>query len=731
MEISDHPLPTPPSIPPDVYERLPPSPKQQQVQFPTQNVEAQDQQGLSHRQDPLSASPDLSHPAVVDAFTSDVRDEPPAPTPLSPVQPLPSETASTKVDIPEADATSLIFDRPSSEPAMAMDVDEEPESASAHPEMVNGHKDAGEYTAQDFFSGPAVESPPPTQPTPPPADIANPPSITTAPTHSPAVPPPPSMVSAVEQAPDVLPTSTTPLPHHQSLDIEMKEPPQWSAPTTSKPVHYAPTSDEPPAKRLKTEPTETSSQDSSKKLPTNQQRFLLALLRQVKKSKDSIPFREPVDPVKLNIPLYFSVVDRPMDLSTIEKKLTAGEYQNVDAVLDDFKLMIENCVKFNGPDNVVTKMGKNIEALWERSLKTLPAEAPPPPPKPAPPPVIATPPAAPKPKPALVRKTPGVPAIRRESLTADGRPKREIKPPPERDIPMDKPRLRKKNAAQLRFCQSVMKELQKKVHEPYSYPFIAPVDAVALQIPDYYKIIKNPMDLGTIETKLKEQQYTSADEFYADVKLIFKNCYKYNGVDSPVSGLAKQLEKVFDKKWAEKPEDPPEKPAKQRPSSSPVREEEEEEESSSDEDEIDRIQEQMTQMAKRLSEMKQRKKQKHEKIPSTSKGKGSKGGTTTKKRSSIGGATAGVEKAPSKPKKPKEVIPEVTFEQKRELSEKINFLSPSKMQGVLELIKDAMPLDAVLSLYYSILTALGTRGNRVGYRRPSTQDLTCSLYVRC
>jgi len=269
---------------------------------------------------------------------------------------------------------------------------------------------------------------------------------------------------------------------------------------------------------------------------------------------------------------------------------------------------------------------------------------------------------------------------------------------------MDKPRLRKKNAAELRFCQVVMKELLKKVHEPYSYPFIAPVDAVALQIPDYYKIIKTPMDLGTIETKLKEQQYTSGDEFYADVKLIFKNCYKYNGVDSPVSGLAKQLEKVFDKKWTEKPEEPPEKPAK-RPSSSPVREEEEEEESSSDEDEIDRIQEQMTLMAKRLSEMKQRKKQKHEKSPSTAKGKGSKGGSgTTKKRSSIGGATAAVEKAPPKPKKPKEVIPEVTFEQKRELSEKINFLSPSKMQGVLELIKDAMPLDAVLSLLCSILT---------------------------
>jgi len=183
------------------------------------------------------------------------------------------------------------------------------------------------------------------------------------------------------------------------------------------------------------------------------------------------------------------------------------------------------------------------------------------------------------------------------------------------------------------------------------------------------------MDLTTVENKLKEQQYTTGDEFYNDVKLIFKNCYRYNGIDSPVALLAKSLEKVFEKKWLEKPEEPPEKP-KRGLSSSPNHEEE----SSSDEDEIGRIQEQMTAMAKRLSEMQSRKKQRHEKSPKL-QGKGGK----SKKGQRLSGS--------GKPKK-KEYIPEVTFEQKRELSEKINFLSPSKMQGVLELIKDAMPLDA-------------------------------------
>jgi bromodomain-containing factor 1 len=543
-------------------------------------------------------------------------------------------------------------------------------------EMVNGHHGDGEYKAEDMFSGPAVESPEPTnEPTPPPTiQAVNPPAAVTVAT--PPVPTPASQSLAPLHPPN---TSTpTDLPDTVMKDATSPFPP-------SKPFHEPPTYDEPPAKRLKMEAS-TPTYDQTKKIAPNQQKFLAALLRQVKKAKDASAFLTPVDPIKLNIPRYFEVVSRPMDISTIEKKLNGGQYPVVQALVDDFNLMIENTVIFNGPDNIVTKMGRNIQATFEKGLKTLPAEQvflsfvllmQVPQPKAAPPMTFAPPPKTTLPAPAPVRRASGAfPPIRRESLAADGRPKREIKPPPERDIPMDRPRLHKKHAAELRFCQIVIKELMKKVHEPYSYPFILPVDPVALNIPDYFKIIKHPMDLTTVENKLKEQQYTTGDEFYNDVKLIFKNCYRYNGIDSPVALLAKSLEKVFEKKWLEKPEEPPEKP-KRGLSSSPNHEEE----SSSDEDEIGRIQEQMTAMAKRLSEMQSRKKQRHEKSPKL-QGKGGK----SKKGQRLSGS--------GKPKK-KEYIPEVTFEQKRELSEKINFLSPSKMQGVLELIKDAMPLDAV------------------------------------
>ncbi|KAJ6302169.1 hypothetical protein OIU77_016290 [Salix suchowensis] len=50
-----------------------------------------------------------------------------------------------------------------------------------------------------------------------------------------------------------------------------------------------------------------------------------------------------------------------------------------------------------------------------------------------------------------------------------------------------------------------------------------PVDIVKLNIPDYYTIIKNPMDLGTVKSKISSGAYSSPLEFMADVRLTFKN----------------------------------------------------------------------------------------------------------------------------------------------------------------------------------------------------------------
>ena len=54
--------------------------------------------------------------------------------------------------------------------------------------------------------------------------------------------------------------------------------------------------------------------------------------------------------------------------------------------------------------------------------------------------------------------------------------------------------------------------------------FNDPVDAEALDIPEYYTVIKKPMDLGTCKAKLMRGDYENASQLFADVQLVWSNC---------------------------------------------------------------------------------------------------------------------------------------------------------------------------------------------------------------
>lgn len=59
-------------------------------------------------------------------------------------------------------------------------------------------------------------------------------------------------------------------------------------------------------------------------------------------------------------------------------------------------------------------------------------------------------------------------------------------------------------------------------------PFLYPVDPIALNIPDYLDIIKEPMDLSTIEKNFKNNVYREGKEFRNDMRKIFENSLTYN-----------------------------------------------------------------------------------------------------------------------------------------------------------------------------------------------------------
>ncbi|NXD18998.1 BRDT protein, partial [Spelaeornis formosus] len=104
---------------------------------------------------------------------------------------------------------------------------------------------------------------------------------------------------------------------------------------------------------------------------------------------------------------------------------------------------------------------------------------------------------------------------------------------------------------QLQYLQTVV--MRAMWRHSFSWPFHQPVDAAALNLPDYYTIIKKPMDLGTIKKRLEHNYYTKAAECIEDFKTMFGNCYMYNKPGDDIVFMAKELEKVFMKKIAHMP----------------------------------------------------------------------------------------------------------------------------------------------------------------------------------
>lgn len=99
----------------------------------------------------------------------------------------------------------------------------------------------------------------------------------------------------------------------------------------------------------------------------------------------------------------------------------------------------------------------------------------------------------------------------------------------------------------LKACSSLLSKLMK---HHYGWVFNSPVDVKALGLYDYYTIIKHPMDLGTVKTRLAKNWYKSPREFAEDVRLTFNNAMLYNPEGQDVHAMAETLAKIFEEKWA-------------------------------------------------------------------------------------------------------------------------------------------------------------------------------------
>ena len=661
---------------------------------------------------------------------------PPKSPPIDSAKPAePAPTEETKMDAAAGDDDEMKLvgdqstaDQQNKEEPKAAPVDEKAQENKG-PEGLPSDNAAPESAPSEKASEkPAPENEQPVQDGPKPTDPAEdtkmenaPPAPqesvavkTELPHHPPTQPNP-------QDTPDNDSTAAPPTLPAQDVDREMPDAPQPPmSPSKVTRERETDASEEPAAKRTKVEGEATSAEFKVPELPTPtteppaespmetkpnmtrlQHKFLLKGIQTIKRMPNARFYKEPVDPIKLNIPHYPNVIKNPMDLGTIEAKLKNNEYAFPQGVIDDFYLMVQNSLTFNGPDHIVAQEGQNLKGPFEKLMVKLPKpdEVEEKKPKKAPQKTSAArreprtstgrtaPPAGASPQPTTFALSPeGLPLIRRDSTNADGRPKRSIHPP-KRDLPYSTKPKKKQFQWELRFCQEVLDELHKSKHFNYASPFYYPVDPVALNIPTYHNVIKKPMDLSTMQSKLKTGQYENSREFEVDMRQMFKNCFKFNIPGDPTFVAGQTLESVFNTKWANKARylEAHEPHPEQHTSSSEESSEEEADDSDDSDERVSALQKKMAELSREVEAITSKKKKTP---PSSKKAAKSKSGKKDSKKS----------KPPSSGKKDKKSKSTkvdkdrwVTYHEKQLISNGISSLPDKKMQEALKIIQSNVP----------------------------------------
>nr|XP_045600014.1 protein polybromo-1-like isoform X3 [Procambarus clarkii] len=206
---------------------------------------------------------------------------------------------------------------------------------------------------------------------------------------------------------------------------------------------------------------------------------------------------------------YYIEIKNPISMSQIRKKIVKGEYRFISEMLDDFNLMFDNAQQYNRPDSRIYRDAVKLQKYIQNKAEE----------------IIA------------------VDEEDSDSYSDDddsqshsrrrlGRPSRP---------------LTFKRRAKILF-----KTLMDYMTEDGRQPIVAFIEKPAKRdYPDYYEVITQPIDMETIEGKIKGDRYASEDELITDFKLMFRNCQKYNEEGSVIYTDATILEKVLIEKIKE------------------------------------------------------------------------------------------------------------------------------------------------------------------------------------
>ncbi|XP_053931861.1 transcription initiation factor TFIID subunit 1 isoform X6 [Cuculus canorus] len=209
--------------------------------------------------------------------------------------------------------------------------------------------------------------------------------------------------------------------------------------------------------------------------------ILEGIINDIRDLPNTYPFHTPVNPKVVKD--YYKIITRPMDLQTLRENVRKRQYPSREEFREHLELIVKNSATYNGPKHSLTQISQSMLDLCDEKLK--------------------------------------------EKEDKLARLEKAINPLLDDDD----------QVAFSFILDNIV--TQKMMAVPDSWPFHHPVNKKF--VPDYYKVIANPMDLESIRKNISKHKYQNRETFLDDVNLILANSIKYNGPDSQYTKTAQEI----------------------------------------------------------------------------------------------------------------------------------------------------------------------------------------------
>ena len=100
-------------------------------------------------------------------------------------------------------------------------------------------------------------------------------------------------------------------------------------------------------------------------------RIFLDLLKRLQDHNHGWVFSRPVDPVELELYDYFDVIEKPMDLGTIEQKCHAKEYHHFEEFQSDVHLTFDNAMEFFNEKSTIYQMAVELKNKFDDEVNIM------------------------------------------------------------------------------------------------------------------------------------------------------------------------------------------------------------------------------------------------------------------------------------------------------------------------------------------------------------------------